>query len=240
MGGQKSDDPVSPAYVPSLFSYVKSPMKRVAEQNLVRYSRVQQSKRRRIDAVERGRREAEEREQHEAAEKEREKHEAEERERERHEDEEGEQERYEADEREHKRYEVDERNLAADALLELSMVKMCCDSSTMTQVTMDELTQSETETINLREENDHLQSENVRLKEENAVICREITILKKAMITPETLMEDNAKVKYYTGLLSYSIFKAIFDFVSPCITNYSRTTLPPFNQFLSWFWFDFV
>ena len=70
------------------------------------------------------------------------------------------------------------------------------------------------------------------LKEENAALCKQIASLNQAMITPESLMDNDAKVKYYTGLPSYKILKAIFDFVHPCVKNYSQTVLPLFNQFL--------
>ena len=35
----KSDDPLSPSYVPTLFSYVESPVERKAVQDLARYER---------------------------------------------------------------------------------------------------------------------------------------------------------------------------------------------------------
>ena len=38
VGVKKSDDPESPAYIPSLFDHVKSPIKRAAECKLTRYS----------------------------------------------------------------------------------------------------------------------------------------------------------------------------------------------------------
>ena len=59
-----------------------------------------------------------------------------------------------------------------------------------------------------------------------------LATLKKGMITPEPLMVDNGKVKYYTGLPSFEVLQAIFDFVQPCVNNYSRTTSSPLNQFL--------
>lgn len=70
------------------------------------------------------------------------------------------------------------------------------------------------------------------MKEENAALCKQIASLNQAMITPESLMDNDAKVKYYTGLLSYRILKAVFDFVYPCVKNYSQTVLPLFNQSL--------
>ena len=44
--GRKGDDPLSPAYTPSIFSFTLSPKKRRAEQGLERY---EASKRRRED-----------------------------------------------------------------------------------------------------------------------------------------------------------------------------------------------
>ena len=40
MGGSKSDDPTSLAYIPSIFIFVKSPVKRTSEQSLVKYTSV--------------------------------------------------------------------------------------------------------------------------------------------------------------------------------------------------------
>ena len=54
----------------------------------------------------------------------------------------------------------------------------------------------------------------------------------KKTIDYVVLMNDDAKVKYYTGLPSYKLLKAIFDYISPCIDRHSRTSLSLFNQFL--------
>ena len=51
VGGHKSDNPTSPAYVPSLFDHIKSPAKRKAEHQLARYERTNVSKRRCILAL---------------------------------------------------------------------------------------------------------------------------------------------------------------------------------------------
>ena len=55
------------------------------------------------------------------------------------------------------------------------------------------------------------------MKEKNAAMYKEIAILKKGMITPEALMVDNGKIKYYTGLPFFEVLKA--SFVQPCINN---------------------
>ena len=103
----------------------------------------------------------------------------------------------------------------------------------MLQETNDEL---EAENAFTQEENGLLKEENAMLREENArlnsICCKCIVTLKQGMITLESLKENNAKVKYYTGLPSYSVLKAIFNFVSPCLQSSSRKGLPLFSQFL--------
>ena len=51
-------DPTSPAYNPSIFCYVNSPQKRKAEEDLSRFSRLRESKKRRVEGLERERVEA--------------------------------------------------------------------------------------------------------------------------------------------------------------------------------------
>ena len=51
------------------------------------------------------------------------------------------------------------------------------------------------------------------------------------MITQGSLKDSDAKVKYYTGLPSHGVLKAVFVFVYPCVENYSRTLIPLFDQF---------
>lgn len=59
-------------------------------------------------------------------------------------------------------------------------------------------------------ERDALMEEIVHLKEENATPYKQIASLQQAMITPVSLMDNDTKVKYYTGLPSYKILKAVF------------------------------
>lgn len=49
ISGSKSDDPLSPDFVPTLFSHLKSPVKRKAERDLVKYERRREVKRRRLE-----------------------------------------------------------------------------------------------------------------------------------------------------------------------------------------------
>ena len=94
----------------------------------------------------------------------------------------------------------------------------------MTEMSLSDLPQVE----QAASEKDVLMEENARLKEENATLYKQIASLKQAIITPESLID--AKAKYDTGLPSYKIWKAVFDFVYPCVKkNYSRTVLPLFD-----------
>ncbi len=52
VGGKKSDDPASPANIPTLFSHISSTQTIRAEDNLVRYSRTKKTRRRRIEKFE--------------------------------------------------------------------------------------------------------------------------------------------------------------------------------------------
>ena len=81
-------------------------------------------------------------------------------------------------------------------------------------------------------EKECLKQENDTLKVTNALLCAQIQVLGRAVITPKSLMDDDSKVKYYTGLPSFNVLKATFDFVSPCVGTYSRMALPLFDQFL--------
>ena len=53
VGGKKCNDPTSPAYTPSLFSHVRSPVKRKAADDLRRFCRLREAKRRRKEGFER-------------------------------------------------------------------------------------------------------------------------------------------------------------------------------------------
>ena len=124
--------------------------------------------------------------------------------------------------------EAEKRSETAEALLQLSRVEITKSLSTITELTLSDLAEVE----KAASEKDVLSKENARLKEENASLRKQVISLRQAIITPESLKDCDQKVKYYTGLPSYNILKAVFDFVYPCVKNYSRTALPLFNQFL--------
>ena len=49
VSGAKDNNPLSPDYVPSVFSYIKSPVKRKLEEGMKRFERVSQAKKRRVE-----------------------------------------------------------------------------------------------------------------------------------------------------------------------------------------------
>ena len=51
-------------------------------------------------------------------------------------------------------------------------------------------------------------------------------------LTKESLQNDDAKVKFYTGLQSFATLVAIFRYVSAPVMSGPQTTLTTFQQFL--------
>ncbi len=164
-GGKKSNDPTSPAYVPTMFSYLKSPVKRKAEHDMARHERVKECKKRRLEAI--------------------------------------------------------QREEGAQALLELctpgnadAPVVAQPSCSVMTEISMEDI-------ASLQDRVHELTNENQMLK---AAIDRQT-------LSEQFFKDDDNRVKFYTGLPSFTMLMALFVFVSPFV-DISRTALPPFQQFL--------
>lgn len=51
-------------------------------------------------------------------------------------------------------------------------------------------------------------------------------------VSQKELKENSNKLKYYTGLPSYSIFMVIYNFVSPFIASHGHSALPKLQQFV--------
>ena len=56
--------------------------------------------------------------------------------------------------------------------------------------------------------------------------------INKQSLTKQSFMNDDGKVKYYTGLPSFARLIALFTFVSTLVLDSSKTSLPPFQQFI--------
>ena len=56
--------------------------------------------------------------------------------------------------------------------------------------------------------------------------------IKKQSLSEESLKDNNTKVKYYTGLPTFTTLMAIFTFVSTSLEDNSRTVFSRFQQFL--------
>ena len=51
-------------------------------------------------------------------------------------------------------------------------------------------------------------------------------------LTQESFKDNNAKVKYYTGLPTYATLMVLFNFLSPCVEMGNRSALSQFQQLL--------
>ena len=51
-------------------------------------------------------------------------------------------------------------------------------------------------------------------------------------LSDDSLRLDDSKVKFFTGLPSYSVRKAMFDFISPYVKEHHHSALSNFQQFL--------
>ena len=74
--------------------------------------------------------------------------------------------------------------------------------------------------VNLQKECDLLRKENVRLKESSGWLDK------------EALRNDNSKVKFYSGLPSFSVLLTLFTYISAHIISGPRSTLTHFQQFV--------
>ena len=78
--------------------------------------------------------------------------------------------------------------------------------------------------------------EDIVKRQEACQLWREENSLLKAscgpILTEESLQNDDAKVKFYTGLQSFATLMAIFKYVSAPVILGPRTTLTKFQQFL--------
>ena len=180
VSGIKSNDPLSPDYVPSVFCYTKSSVKRKLASDMERYERKVEAKKRRVENC--------------------------------------------------------DRLAAASSLLALSEdgnSSAYCEphtGQTECEWLKDENSRLTKETDVLKIDCQKLRWEHEQLTTTNRTL--EDTIRKQSL-NEEFFEDNNAKVKYYTGLPTFTTLMAIFTFVSTSLEDNSRTVLSHFQQFLS-------
>ena len=159
VSGEKSDNPLSPGYVPTLFAHTGSPVKWKAVEDQSKYRRSQAANRRKICSEPGSSRSA--------------------------------------DEEDSERY-ID---------------NCACEHSIMTDLSGEDI-------LKLQDELQLLRSENCHLK--NSSEC----------LTEGSFQENDAKVKFYTGLPSFTTLMAVFACVSAHVTAAPQASLTTFQQFV--------
>ena len=208
ISGCKSDDPVSPDYVPSVFNYTKSPRKRKLVKDMERYVRMAGTKKRRadndnrmsaaqslLDLSENGN-------------------------------------GYQFCEPHTGTYTSTTMTMNDIDILQCSLKKSQGENSKLLK-----------ECESLKQDNDKLVKENARLEkhckqlQEERSQLRELTSQSESKVaqlslSQESFMENDAKVKYYTGLPNFATLMALFNFLSPCIEIGNRSVLSLFQQLI--------
>ena len=177
----------SKCYVPTVFSYVKSPVKRKAAQDLARYERGTVAKKRKEDYTFR-----------------------------------------QLQETAMAHEEQGGCSLAEDTSLEAQNSPLDPDNK-------DGTAEVEVSTVDVATMTD-ISGEDIAKLQEACQLRREENSLLKAScgssLTNESLQNDDAKVKFYTGLQSFVTLMAIFRYVSAPVMSGPRTTLTTFQEFL--------
>lgn len=208
LNGSKSDDPVSPDYVPSVFSYINSPQKRKLESDMKRYDRTVSTKKRRVDISDRmsaaqalldlsedgnGSRFCE---PHTGT------------------------------------FTSTSMSLSDIELLECSVQGLQEENSKLLRE-REGLKQNNEK---LLRENRMLTETCTQVQEECKTLERSKAesenIAAQASLSQESFLNKDAKVKYYTGLPNYATLIALFHFLSPCVEVGSRSVLSAFQQMI--------
>jgi len=77
-----------------------------------------------------------------------------------------------------------------------------------------------------------LRSEFENVTRDNVALRTELQNLKQFVMTEKQLSENNALVKFYTGLPTYSMMKHVLNVVAPSVTHSHRNALSLFQQLL--------
>ena len=217
LGGEKSNNPFSPAYIPTVFEHKSGALKAADERKLTRFHKLVATKRKIAEAVERKKCE----EKDIAA-------------------------RLTEDK---VRMQVAEitGEILEEAIAEMQSVlaaevlnECACEvEEADTQSEGDEV-RGEPSVAMLPCEDEAegaqelsvLRAEISCLLRQNAALNSKLTALEKKMISYDSLKDDDNKIRFYTGLPSIVILKGLFDFISPYVSNSSRTAMPMIDQFI--------
>ena len=106
------------------------------------------------------------------------------------------------------------------------------------------------ENVKLLRECEHLKQNNETLVKENGVLTENCTQLQEECkklkqsnaeseskaaqfcLSKESFRDNNAKVKYYTGLPNFATLMALFNFLSPSVEIGNRSVLSAFQQMI--------
>ena len=170
----KSDDPLSPDYVPSIFDYVRSPLKRKRASALEDYHRRKRSTATRVEAT--------------------------------------------------------MRMEAASSLLVLQTGSGTSSSTSRVDAHAGKSTQTEpVTTTSVGTQTETTMSFISNLEEGHARLTKEKIA---SQMTEQSLQGDDSRVKFYTGLTSFVMLKALFDHIRPSAKEHHRSSLTYFQQFL--------
>ena len=223
----KSNNPLASNYVPTIFQFTKSPIKRNLEAKSETFERRQLAKKRRIEQSERAlvdkenikRRKAEEeieRKRNAEAEEKKRQNEVEERRK----IEEAERlKREEAEKQKRLEKEAQQRleeEIEAKRLEEIETNKRLKNAV--------EKLEDDYEALLTKYNN--MMEEIVEVKSDKNRLISKVNALSKRVLTKQALIEDNKKVKYYTGLPSFSVLDAIYALVTKGLPDSN------FDQFL--------
>ena len=220
VSGRKSDGPLDPDYVPSIFNHVSSPMKRTMESKASDYHRRKGSKKRRIEEASRQRLAKESREVENNRKEERRKKLA--KEAERKQLEEIRRERHEAEVEQRKAEQMRrarelEEQRSAEIVRQLEELKAGNEA----------LKKSKEELISKCTSLEQQLSEVTKDKKEPE---EKVAALSKQILSEATMKEDAKKVKYFTGLPSFAVLKAIYNLAAKELQE--SADFPLFQQFL--------
>ena len=106
---------------------------------------------------------------------------------------------------------------AAEALVELSVVQLQATDSEFSSTDCSTMTELSSSDITLKEDTakagSSLLLQNAQLQEENCQLRFQLNKMKQAMVCSEALQKNDSRVKYFTGLPTYAVLKAVFDLV---------------------------